>query len=358
MRAALFLLLASLLGAQTPPLELGPAPTREMFPLYLVTLPYQPVDPTPLGRGRWQASVVHLRSNTFEFSEVLKERAPTNAAGRVVLTREYVEANAHAYADVPIVFYFDEEILRTDFRLRMGLTDRTDLWAELPFQSHTGGYLDRLIEGFHSLGFEQYGRDQVAQDQLTLVVMEHGRIRFFNQERLWAKFQDPTLGLTHRLLERGPWRVSAYFTVKPPITTSYGVYRGGWDHGGGLTARWEPHPHHVFYGGFGLVARPKGSEAYNRDIPGGGFRNGGGFHVGWEGRSSPRWRPYLQLLGQSGYLRRLPYQKLDRPSLQHDVGLHWLLGPRTAATFRYLNNITHNANTADMSLGLSLTHQF
>ena len=118
MRAALLLMLGALLGAQTPPLELGPAPTREMFPLFLATLPYQPVNPTPLGRGRWEASIVHLRSNTFEFSEVLKERAPTDAEGRVVITRAYVEANAHTYADVPLVFYFDEEILRTDFRLR------------------------------------------------------------------------------------------------------------------------------------------------------------------------------------------------------------------------------------------------
>lgn len=356
-RAFVAWILSLSLTAQDP-VEMGPAPTREMFPLFLVTLPYQPVDPSPLGRGRWDFSIVHLRSNVFEFSEVLKERAPTNPAGRVVITRDYVESHAQDYADVPIVFYFDEEILRTDVRLRFGLTDHTDLWAELPFQSHTSGYLDRLIEGFHRLGFEQYGRDQVARDQLTLVLMEHGRIRFFSQERIWSKFQDPTLGLTHRFLERGPWRISAYLTLKPPLTTTYHVYRSGWDHGGGLTARWEPTAHHVFYGGVGLVIRPKGNDPYNRDIPTGGFRDGWGGHLTWEGRSNPRWRPYLQLLWQSGYLRPLAYQRLNRSSLQHDLGLHWQWTPRTVFTFRYINNITHHANTADMGLGLSLTHRF
>ena len=41
-------------AAQTP-MELGPIPTRDMFPLYLPTLAYQPVDPTPLG-----LSLIHI----------------------------------------------------------------------------------------------------------------------------------------------------------------------------------------------------------------------------------------------------------------------------------------------------------
>jgi hypothetical protein len=34
----------------------------------------------------------------------------------------------------------------------------------------------------------------------------------------------------------------------------------------------------------------------------------------------------------------------------------WQLGRRTVFTFRYLNNITHNENTADMGFVLGLSH--
>lgn len=343
-------------GPAAAPLEIGPLPTREMFPMFLVTQAYRPVDPTPVGQGRWRFSLEAMRANTFEFSEVFKERTP-DTQGRVSITREYVDAHAADFADVPLVFYFDEEIVRVEAHARYGLTDHTDLWLQVPFQSHDGGFLDGLIEGFHKLGFEQFGRDYVQRDQLTLVVMEHGKVTFFNQERIRGKTQDPTLGLLHRFLERGPWRLSAHVSLKPPMTRMYGAYRAGWDPTAGLSARYQSSARHVFYGGFGHVARTPGSEAYNR-IEDNGFRNGWGAHATWEYRPGGKWRPFIQLYWQSGYLEKHPYQMLDQPSLQHDLGVHWQVHPRAVLSFRYLNNLTHNANTADMGLGLNLTARF
>ena len=49
------------------------------------------------------------------------------------------------------------------------------------------------------------------------------------------------------------------------------------------------------------------------------------------------------------------HQHLDRPSLQHDLGVHWQVHPRWLLTLRYLNNLTHNENTADMGFGFSLS---
>lgn len=348
-----------LLGAQaapSEPLELGPLPTREMFPLYLVSQAYRPVNPTPVGRGKWQFSLDAVRSNTFEFSEVFKERTP-DAQGRVHITRDFVATHAADYADIPLVFYFDEEIVRVEATARYGLTDDTDLWAQLPFQSHYGGFLDGLIEGFHKLGFEQWGRDQVVRDQLTLVVMEHGQLTFFSQERMRGKTQDPTVGLLHRLVEGGPWRLSVHASLKPPMTSMYGVYRAGWDPSVGISARYQGGQRHVLFGGLGFVARTPGSPAYNA-LEGDGFRNGWGAHATWEYRPGGRWRPFVQLYWQSGWLRPHPYQRLDHPSLQHDLGVHWQFHPKAVLSFRYLNNLTHNANTADMGLGLNLTARF
>ena len=344
------------LGAQEP-VEFGPFPTREMFPLFLPTLAYQPADPTPLGEGRWRVSVDHIRANTFEFSDLLKEEAPRDIQGRIRVTREDAQELAAQHPSIPLIFYLDEEIVRTTLRLRRGLGDRTDVWAELPFQWHGGGHLDSLIEGFHKLGFDQFGREFIARDRLTLAVMSRGELVFYSEESIRGKFQDPSIGITRSVAGSANWLLSATAALKLPLTTSYGEYRSGWDFSLGLTGRWQPAPRHVFYFGGAFIGRPPGSHAYN-ELAFGGLRDGWGAHGTWEYRKWPRFRPFFQLYAQSGYLPKQPYQKLDRPSLQHDLGFHWTLWGQTVLTFRYLNNITHNENTADMGLGLSLDTRF
>jgi len=344
------------LGAQEIA-EFGPAPTRDMFPLSLSTLVYQPVDPMPLGMGRWQLSLDHVRANTFEFSDILKTQAPRDVQGRVAITREFVLAHAAEYASIPLIFYFDEEVVRSSLRLRYGIGESTDLWAELPFQTHSGGHLDSVIEGFHSLGFEQYGRDRVVKDQLVLVVMAKGQLLFYNDAAVRGKTQDPTLGLTHRLTSGADWTLSGYASLKPPLTTTYAVYRSGWEQSYGLSGAWQPRPRHVFYLGAAFIHRPRGNAEYTA-MTQGGLRDTFGAHGGWEYRSRSRVHPFFQLYFQTGMMRPQAYQKLDRVSLQHDLGFHWHFRPQAAFSFHYVNNITHNENTADMSLGLSLDMRF
>ena len=61
-RVWLAALAALQLTAEEPLHEMGPFPTREMFPLYLPTMAYQPVDPVPLG----PVSYTHLTLPTTE----------------------------------------------------------------------------------------------------------------------------------------------------------------------------------------------------------------------------------------------------------------------------------------------------
>lgn len=353
--AVLAAALHGFLGAQAP-MEGGPLPTREMFPFFLVSQAYQPVDPTPLGKGDWRIDLVHMRANTYELSEVFKHRLPSGPDGRLVVTRAYVEAHAGDYADQPFVFLVDEEVMRVEMCLRVGTGPDTDLWARLPVQSHEGGELDDLIEGFHKLGFKQFGRDLVTPNQKTLLVLRNGKVLFFNQEEIQFKVQDPTFGVTHRILERNGCRLAAYVSVKPPMTTSYGTLRSGLDPAVGLSLRWEPGPRNLWYAGLGGIWRTRGSLDYNQVFDR-GFRSGTGAHLGWEWRALPTFHPFIQLYWQSGWLPFHPGQKLDRPSLQHDLGVHWFLWPRTTVTFRYLNNISHNANTADMGFGFTLSYR-
>lgn len=340
--------------AAEPPLELGPLRTRDLFPLYLVGQGYQPVAPSPLGEGRWRFDVHAVRSNTFEFSDALRDRFPRDPQGRIQVNRAVVEAHARELADLPMVFFFDEEISRVEFEARRGLGAHTDVWIQWPIQSHYGGWLDAVIEGVHKLGFKQFGRDFIAKDQLTLLVLEHGQVTFFTQDRIKAKPQDPTVGLVHQVWKDDRFEASVSFSLKPPLTTTYAVYRSGWDPTISLTTRWQPNPRWVSYVGAGFLWRTRGSAAYN-ETQVGGFRNLAGGHLGLEWRCAPRIRPFFQLLLQSGWLRSQQGQTLDRPSLQHDLGLHWIVRPKTVLSFRYINNITHFGNTADMALGLSLT---
>jgi len=354
-RAALAFLVILPLGAEEPLHEMGPFPTREMFSLYLPTMAYQPVDPTPLGQGHWRWALNWIEANTFQFSDILaQEGALKDATGRLVITRDFVQANLSKWKNVPVLYFFDEEIARFELQGRYGLTDRTDLWFFLPVQNHTGGFLDPLIEDFHKLGFEQYGRDRVLQNQVTLVVAQYGKLLFYNDQRTVGRTQDPVLGLTQRLLQTPEWTVSGTFSLKPPLTHTYEVYQSGWDQSYGITAQWRAAPRHVFYFGGAFISRPHGSPDYTAL----GFRDGVGLHATWEYRKWRTVQPYLQLYWQSGYLPPQPYQHFDQPSLQHDLGVHWHWTPRTTLTFRYLNNISHNGNTADMGLGASLTAHF
>ena len=354
-RAALAFLVILPLGAEEPLHEMGPFPTREMFSLYLPTMAYQPVDPTPLGQGHWRWALNWIEANTFQFSDILaQEGALKDATGRLVITRDFVQANLSKWKNVPVLYFFDEEIARFELQGRYGLSDNTDLWFFLPVQNHTGGFLDPLIEDFHKLGFEQYGRDRVLQNQVTLVVAQYGKLLFYNDQRTVGRTQDPVLGLTQRLLQTPEWTVSGTFSLKPPLTHTYEVYQSGWDQSYGITAQWRAAPRHVFYFGGAFISRPHGSPDYTAL----GFRDGVGLHATWEYRKWRTVQPYLQLYWQSGYLPPQPYQHFDQPSLQHDLGVHWHWTPRTTLTFRYLNNISHNGNTADMGLGASLTAHF
>lgn len=349
------ILTSSVLLAQTnseDTMEIGPMRTRDLFPMFIATQPYRPVDPSVVKKGKWQFGIDVVRANTFEFSEIFKDKM-YNVHDRIDVSKPTIVGHAPEFANLPFVFYFDEEVVRFELRARYGVSENTEIWFELPAQSQYGGGMDSLIENFHKIGFEQFGRDYVKRDQRTLFVIEHGKLTFFNQERTRGKLQDPTIGLTHRMLEHGGLRVSGYFSIKPPLTEMYGVYRSGFDPSIGISARFQPGKRHVFYSGIGYVARTHGSAAYNH-IGDSGFRNGWGGHGTWEYRPGGRWRPFAQLYWQSGYLNKHPYQKLDRPSLQHDLGVHWQFLPKAVISFRYINNITHNANTIDVGFGLSL----
>ncbi|GLH74656.1 hypothetical protein GETHLI_31580 [Geothrix limicola] len=356
MRAVLALALGLSLQAQDPAYpEMGPLPTRNMFTLLQAPMTYQPTAPRPIGAGNWQVSLTHVRANVFEFSDLIKEHPPAWFQGRVIMDRRALEALAAQYPAAPFVFYFDEEIARTTLRVRRGLTERTDLWIDLPVERHGGGDLDAPIEAFHkSLGFDQWGRTEVARNQAVVATIRYGHLDFVREGSQATHLQDPLIGLVHQIHQGASTGLSATFTVKPPLVTTYGSYRAGWDLEGGLSGWWDLGTTQTLYAGAAYTHRGSGNAAYNHLD----YTSDLGAHLTWQGRRQSAVQPFVQLYFLSGFSTPRPFAKLHEGSLQHDLGLHVHLDRRSTLTFRYINNITHHENTDDASFAASLTCRF
>lgn len=329
----------------------GPPATRDLFPLNLPLLTYRPVAAPTVGKGEWRVSVQVTEENTFEFSDPIKDLLARDTQGRITPTLSGAQQVAQALPDAPLLFFFDGEVTRTDLSARYGLSDTTDLALVLTWQGYGGGFLDGLIEDFHKLGFEQTGREAIARDQLTFTAIQKGKVIFFTQTALRAKFEDPTLALIHRFHESDHWTFSFMGVMKFPLTTDFGHYRSNWDSSLALLGQWRPSERQVVDMGFAYLRRGlkdyTGDPFFIRDQIAG--------HIGWEWRGWSRVRPFLVIVGQSGLAPPVQGDKLDKPSFIHDLGVHVRLGAKTALTFSYINNITHNENTADMGFALRLT---
>lgn len=350
---ALWLLLG--LAAQARPEEPwpdpGPPSSRDLFPLNLIPLTYRPLGADTVGRGQWRLSFQVIRSNTFEFSDLIKDRLGRDSSGRFAVDQAGTARFAATLPDEPLVFFFDAEIQRTEFSARYGLTGDTDLGVTVGWQGTEGGFMDGLIEGFHKLGFEQTGRSAIARDQFTFAIIQHGRVVHFSQTAVRARPVDPVVAVVHRLSTGPTFTLSLLGALQLPMTSYMGGLRSDWDSSAGLAFQWRPAPGHAVNGGGAYLRR--------------GLRGGAGpnpflikdqiaGHLGWEWQGWRRIRPFVLLLYHDALTSQGPGATLDKPSVIHDLGMHLRLGPRSALTLSYLNNLTHHENTADMGLALRL----
>ncbi|WP_026853257.1 DUF3187 family protein [Geothrix fermentans] len=329
----------------------GPPLTRDLFPLNLVPITYRPTSPMPVGKGQWRFAFQVTRSNTFEFSDLIKDRLGSDPSGRIRVEPAGVTQFAASLPNEPLLFFFDGEVQRTELDFRYGLTRDTDVALTLGWESIDGGFLDGLIEGFHKLGFEQSGRGAIARDQLTMAIIQKGRVVYFSQEPVRFHPVDPALTVFHRIYERPRLTVGLLGVLKIPATRFDGRFRSDWDSSAGLTFQWRISPNQVVNGGGAYLRRNiQGGNGQNPFL----IKDQIAGHLGWEWHGWSRVRPFLVLVYHDGLTSQGPGATLDRPSVVHDLGMHVRLGPRTALTFSYINNITHNENTADMGLALRL----
>ncbi|HJW44403.1 MAG TPA: DUF3187 family protein [Geothrix sp.] len=330
----------------------GPPASRDLFPLNLIPLTYRPLGADTVGRGRWRVSFQVIRSNTFEFSDLIKDRLGRDSSGRYTVDQAGAAQFAASLPGEPLLFFFDAEIQRTELSARYGLTRDTDLAVTLGWQGTEGGFMDGLIEGFHQLGFEQTGRGAIARDQFTFAIIQQGRVVHFSKTAVRARPVDPVVAVIHRLSAQPRFTLSLAGALQLPMTSYLGGLRSDWDSSAGLAFQWRPAPGHAVNGGGAYLRRGiRGGEGPNPFL----IKDQIAAHLGWEWQGWRRIRPFVLLLYHDALTSQGPGATLDKPSVIHDLGMHVRLGPRSALTLSYLNNLTHHENTADMGLALRLS---
>ncbi len=317
----------------------------------MTPLTYRPAGARVLGQGNTRISLQVTDSNTFEFSEIIKDLLARNTQGRFLVDRAGVNAFAQVHRQEPLIYFFDAEIERTELLIRHGLTSSTDAELNLSWVSINGGFLDSAIEGFHKLGFKQIGRLGVAKDQNVLTVIQHGEVVIFSQESTHARPVDPVLTIVQRVHEDPELTVSLLGMLQLPLTKWKGVYQSKWDSSLGLASEWRISPHQALNGGVAYLRRALqkgGPDAFL-------IKDQLAAHLGWEWRGWRWGRPFFVLVATNGITSHGPGSKLDQPTLIHDLGMHFRLKAHGTLTLSYINNISHNENTADMGVTLRLS---
>lgn len=338
--------------AEIPWPDPGPPSTRDLFPLNLVPLTYRPVGANTIGKGEWRFSFQVTRSNTFEFSDLIKDRLGRDSSGRITIAQAGAEKFATTLQNEPLIYFFDAEVQRTEFSFRYGMTPNTDVAMTLGWQSIGGGFMDGLIEDFHKLGFEQTGRNAIAQNQLTIAIIQKGKVIYFSQTPVRYRPVDPVLAVIHRVYDDSNLTLSFLGAMQIPATTFEGQFRSNWDSSAGLVLQWRPTHNQAINGGAAYLRRGlRGGNGVNPFL----IKDQIAGHLGWEWQRWRRVRPFLVLVYHDGLTSQGPGATLDKPSVNHDLGVHVRLSECVALTFSYINNITHNENTSDMGLALRLS---
>jgi len=352
--AAVLLFLAWPAMGQEPE-HFGPAPTRDQYPINFQTLSYIPASPDALPAGRYEVDLQSVEANTLDFSDQIQSILPVNPPRRLSVTPAQAQQWAAQFPQVPLLYFFQMETNLTTLRMRAGLGHGWEVTLMVPFFDASGGFEDGLIENVHhTFGFHDVGRTAIQKNQVRVVVIRNGQVTYYADRGIHTTMLDPVLGLTHTLYASDRLAMAVNLQLKPPLTRNLYDAREGLDSDLQFTARWTPVASVDTYFGTGAVHRQSGNILFNRD----GLRDQLGVHAMVEGWRQGAWRPFLQLVYLTGTAYPMPGTQWNQPSLQMDLGIHWLRSPSQACTLRYQKDITTNNNTMEMALILEAAWRF
>ena len=151
-------------------------------------------------------------------------------------------------------FLIDGEIHETVLRSAYGVTDRFEVMMELPLRYLSGGVLDGLIEGFHSmLHLGQAGRDKFPRNRFAvqITVPDKGGSTLLNRssDSGW-QIGNIVLSSTYAILSDRGQKFTAIVTANmkfPTATTSEMFGSQKIDLGLSFGAGYNRRPFHLYY---------------------------------------------------------------------------------------------------------------
>jgi len=318
-----------------------------MTPPAILTLGFMPSSASLIGKGRWGFESHYSSANVFLMTDSVKTFLEDRGVPDSPLPSDFQGILESADGDV---FYFDGEIGFFNFGVHYGMTDRIQLFAELPYYTFSGGQLDHSIMEFHDFfGIGQAGRDLVARDQYQ-VLMRFGDGVFSMADAPRDGFGDPTIGLRHALpFFKGPWTAAMEWAVKPAVAdekaflsnghTDFGIQfmlERHWRRGGLYFSG-----SYVWLGDFDLA------EFSPADIP--------SLTVAYNHRLSSRVTGVVQGLVSGSIFADETQSELSTVEYQMSFGLRLGVGPMIVSA-ALTENLVNFQNTPDIGFHLGLCY--
>jgi Protein of unknown function (DUF3187) len=227
----------------------GLLPVRDMTPFGFVRLDMRQSPATFAASERPSIEFDLGYQNTWVMSEDVERYLQSRP--RSPLTQADV-ANIRALPGEQ--FLVDAEVALLDVTFNYPITNRFGIYAMLSAASYHGGFMDGVIENFHSaFGFDDYGRPGLTRNQVNLLYDLKG-IQYTELDRPSDRgLLDPVLGLRYALMPKpNSFNVVLDAAIKVPLGGDVFFSTGRVDVGAQLTAQWYT-GRHAFYASGALV---------------------------------------------------------------------------------------------------------
>jgi hypothetical protein len=281
------------------------------------------------------------------------EHAATLPAGRWVIEVGTDYASLFSSAGAGRDAYFtDLEVLRGHLRVRGGIAEGWELWAELPYVHLWEGFLDSVINAYHdAFGFPTGGRDQAGNNEYRFWLFRGGQSVVLSRPGDGG-MGDLSLGVKHRLWVTDDMVLSAQLFGKFPTGNSRRYAGSGRaDFAAVLLGRYTLGP--VFLHLQGGVVFPGDFRGVSRlDLRPYGVMTSG-VEYPWKDRCAL----LLQLQAQSSPFPSFGFSDLDGVALQIVMGVRWDLSPRSEVRFAIAEDLTHRF-TPDVAFHVSWAYRF
>ncbi len=193
----------------------GPLRIRDMTPPAIWTLGFMPASASLVGKGNWGFETHYSWANIFLMSDEVEAYLRERGSPDPLTETDFRNILGGTENDV---FFFDGEIGVFILGVHYGIDDRVQLFAQMQYDTFSGGFLDHTIIQFHdAFGFPQAGRDLVARNRYH-ILMRLGDTVVEETSPPPDGFGDPVIGVRHSLPSPGAgWILAMEWAIKPPV---------------------------------------------------------------------------------------------------------------------------------------------